>query len=206
MCILLYTCANVICIKFLLTYLLTYIIPSGILIHPAIWLQQTWAKNWGAMPLFSGSGAGPHLAQYGLGWGLSPYQVASSSIQPFGHNRYRPKIGGLCPFERGELGPHLKKHCKKSFLLVNLTAVSLHCSNYNGKTSHHFRYLGDPFQRYLLYVTEICRTWGSDVRTVDVLFFELEISIMFSYSTAIWSIEWHICRKSYLFVLIQGRW
>jgi len=25
-------------------------IPSGILIHPAIWLQQVWAKNWGALP------------------------------------------------------------------------------------------------------------------------------------------------------------
>jgi len=25
------------------------------------------------------------------------------------------------------------------FLLVNLIAVSLHCSNYIGKTSHHFR-------------------------------------------------------------------
>jgi len=27
-------------------------------------------------------------------------------MQPFGRNRYGPKIGGLCPF-RGELGPHL---------------------------------------------------------------------------------------------------
>jgi len=22
-------------------------VPSGILIHPAVWPQQTWAKNWG---------------------------------------------------------------------------------------------------------------------------------------------------------------
>jgi len=36
---------------------------------------------------------GPHLIQYGLGRGLPPYQVASSSIQPFGHNRHGPKIG-----------------------------------------------------------------------------------------------------------------
>ena len=28
-------------------------------------------------------------------------------MQPFGHNRYGPKIGGLCPFREGELGPHL---------------------------------------------------------------------------------------------------
>jgi len=29
---------------------------------------------------------GPHLTQCQLGWGLSPYQVISWSIQPFGHN------------------------------------------------------------------------------------------------------------------------
>jgi len=33
---------------------------------------------------------GPHLTQCGLGWRLLPYQVASSSIQPFGHNRHGP--------------------------------------------------------------------------------------------------------------------
>jgi len=32
-----------------------------------------------------------HLTQCGLGWGLLPYQVASSSIQPFDHNRHGPK-------------------------------------------------------------------------------------------------------------------
>jgi len=30
-------------------------------------------------------------------------------MQPFGPNRYGPKIGwGLCPFGGGKLGPHLK--------------------------------------------------------------------------------------------------
>jgi len=32
-------------------------IPSGILVHPAIWPQQTWAENWGgggAVPLWVG--------------------------------------------------------------------------------------------------------------------------------------------------------
>ena len=37
------------------------------------------------------------LTQCGLGQDLPPYQVASWSIQPFGHNRHGPKIGGLCP-------------------------------------------------------------------------------------------------------------
>jgi len=33
-------------------------IPSGILIHAAIWPQQIWAENWGAPPPFWGRGAG----------------------------------------------------------------------------------------------------------------------------------------------------
>jgi len=37
----------------------------------------------------------------GLGRGLIPYQVASLSIQPFGHNKHGPKNGGCAPF-RGE--------------------------------------------------------------------------------------------------------
>jgi len=29
-------------------------IPSGVFIHPAVWSQQTWAKNWGgAVPLLA---------------------------------------------------------------------------------------------------------------------------------------------------------
>jgi len=43
---------------------------------------------------------GPRQTQCGLGLGVLPYQVASESIQPFGHNRHGtkgPKIGwGLC--------------------------------------------------------------------------------------------------------------
>ena len=40
----------------------------------------------------------PRRTQYGLGRGLPAYQVASWSIQPSGHNRHRPKIGGCAPF------------------------------------------------------------------------------------------------------------
>jgi len=29
----------------------TTIVPSGILIHPAVWPQQTWAENWGLWPV-----------------------------------------------------------------------------------------------------------------------------------------------------------
>jgi len=42
-----------------------------------------------------------------LGRGLSPCQVASWSIQPFGHNRHGPKIGGCAPFGERKLDPRL---------------------------------------------------------------------------------------------------
>jgi len=50
---------------------------------------------------------GPGLTQCGLGRGLLSYQVASSSIQPFGHNRHGPKIGwmGGLPFSGGAKSP-----------------------------------------------------------------------------------------------------
>jgi len=50
---------------------------------------------------------GPHLTQCGLSRGLPLYQVASWSIQPFGHNKHGPKIGGCATFVWGELGPQL---------------------------------------------------------------------------------------------------
>jgi len=52
---------------------------------------------------FLGGELGPHLTQCRLGRGLSFYQVASWSIEPFGHNRYRPKIwgGGSASLRRG---------------------------------------------------------------------------------------------------------
>jgi len=50
---------------------------------------------------------GFRLTQCGLGRGLLPYQVASSSIQPFGHNRHQLKTEGCALFRWGELRPHL---------------------------------------------------------------------------------------------------
>jgi len=43
---------------------------------------------------------GLRLTQCALVRGLLPDQVASSSIQPFGHNRHEPKTGGCAPFRR----------------------------------------------------------------------------------------------------------
>ena len=63
----------------------------------------TWAEKRGAaVPLSPGGELGPRLTQCGLGRALLPYQVVSSFIQPFGHNRHGPKTGGLCPI-RDEL-------------------------------------------------------------------------------------------------------
>ena len=50
-------------------------LPSDILIHPAVWPQQTWAENGVCAPLEEE--LGPHLTQCGQGRGLPPYQVAS---------------------------------------------------------------------------------------------------------------------------------
>jgi len=49
-------------------------VPSGIVIHPVVWPQYTWAKDRGATVPPSG---GHRQTQYVLGRGLPPYQVAS---------------------------------------------------------------------------------------------------------------------------------
>jgi len=51
-------------------------VPSGILIHPAVWPQRTLAENWGCISLGEGE-LGPHLTQCRLGCGLPPNQVPS---------------------------------------------------------------------------------------------------------------------------------
>jgi len=38
-------------------------IPSGILIHPAVWTQQTWAEKWGMLCPFLGRAGSPLTVQ-----------------------------------------------------------------------------------------------------------------------------------------------
>jgi len=64
------------------------------------WPQQTSAEKRGLLCPFHRE-LGSRLTQCGLEWGLLPYQVASSSIQPFGDNKHGPKIGGSAPFWGG---------------------------------------------------------------------------------------------------------
>ena len=51
-----------------------YLVPSGILIHPAVWNRHGPKKWGGCAPLGE---LGLHLTQCRLGRGLPPYQVAS---------------------------------------------------------------------------------------------------------------------------------
>jgi len=52
-----------------------------------------------ALPLSMRGQLDLHLTVWpGLGWGLPPYQVASWSVQPSGHNRHGWKIGGCALF------------------------------------------------------------------------------------------------------------
>ena len=68
--------------------------------------NRHWPRIRELCPFYGG--AGPHLTQCCLRRGLPPYQVASWSIQPFGHNRHGLKIGVCALFwGAGELGPYL---------------------------------------------------------------------------------------------------
>ena len=64
-------------------------------------------KRGGAVPL-SMEGAGPHLTQCRLVQALPPYQVTSSSVQPFGHNTWAESgEGAVSAFLLGEPSRHL---------------------------------------------------------------------------------------------------
>jgi len=68
------------------------------------------AQKLGLCPFFLGALHGPHVTQCGLVRRLpschaNSYQVAS--LQPFGHNKYGPKIGEGDVPRGAELGPHL---------------------------------------------------------------------------------------------------
>ena len=61
--------------------------------HPAIWQQQVWAENWGAVPLWGKGELGPHLTECGQ-LGAEAYMHAKFHLHPFNcfatiHQRYR---------------------------------------------------------------------------------------------------------------------
>jgi len=78
-------------------------LPSGIVIHPAVWPQHASDENWGWWHFGEGD-LGPHLTPCGLGRGLPPYQVVSWSIQPTDMGQ---KLGAV-PLWGGGAGSPLK--------------------------------------------------------------------------------------------------
>ena len=62
-------------------------------------------KRGTAVPLLWGGAGSPSNTQCGLGRGLLPYEVVSSSIQSFGDSRHEPKTGGYVPYRGGAATP-----------------------------------------------------------------------------------------------------
>ena len=76
-------------------------VPSGILVHPAVWPQQTWAENWGCTPLGEvGAGFPSNTILSGPRSTSMPFGILMHP--PFGHNRHGLKIGGCARL--GEVG------------------------------------------------------------------------------------------------------
>jgi len=82
-------------------------IPSGILQSCSRVATIDMGLKLGGMPPFWGGQLDPHTAQCRLGRGLATYEVASCSIEPFGHHPYGPETGGCVPLGEVNLGPHL---------------------------------------------------------------------------------------------------
>jgi len=95
-------------------------------LHPSIRLAtiDMGQKLGGAVPFFLAGGAGSPI-EHKVAWAEAYLHIPSGilvhpgsvwpqrtlaenwGIQPFGHNRYGPKIGGSAPLGEGELGLHL---------------------------------------------------------------------------------------------------
>jgi len=91
-------------------------------------LATTHRPKIGGCAPFGGGRAGFPCNTICLGQGLPSYQVASWSIQPFGHKGHGPKIGRLCPFGGGGTGspPNTiwsrpRPTCVSSFILIHPT-------------------------------------------------------------------------------------
>ena len=86
-------------------------------IDPCIRLAKIdMGRKLGVCPLYGGGELGLHLTQCRLDAGLPFYQVACWFIDPFGHNRYGPKIEG-CALWGGDLGSHLTQ-CGQGWYLA----------------------------------------------------------------------------------------
>ena len=97
--------------------------PTGILIHPAAWPQQTWAEDWGLCPppFFKGGELCSHFFE-GAGSPSSTLWPGSRHTSvPSGVHLYSRlatidigrKLGGVPLFREGEQDHHLAQHGRK---------------------------------------------------------------------------------------------
>ena len=82
-------------------------VPSGILMHPAVWPQWKWAENWGLRPLYWGRA--PRTPSSTMWPGPRPTSMPSAILI---HPAVWPQQTwaencGVSPFWGGELSPHL---------------------------------------------------------------------------------------------------
>jgi len=103
-------------------------IPSGILMHPAVWPQEKWDENC-TPPLFAGRVLGPHLTQSRLGEAYlhAKYQLHPSSR--LAAINMGQKFWGLRPpLGRAERGPHLTHSCPGPRPTSIPSAILIHAS------------------------------------------------------------------------------
>jgi len=104
-------------------------VPSAILIHPAVWSQQTWTENWGCAR-FSGGGSWRTAATNTKSPEPTPTSIPCSilihpAIWP---QQTLAENWGLCPFEGGKAGSPSNTMwqgpmptCTPSFILIHPT-------------------------------------------------------------------------------------
>jgi len=68
-------------------------LPSGILIHPAIWPQQMWAENWRLWP-FGGGELGPYQRPGIPAWQVSSWSVQVPTVWPQQHSNVTDRQTG----------------------------------------------------------------------------------------------------------------
>ena len=118
--------------------------PSGSLIHPAVWPQHIFAKYWGLRPLF-GMGIWVPITQCDGDQGLPAYQVSSLSVKPFGQNTPTLQTGqtGLHRTDNGPIGsgePFYKRSPRKCWNRISScwTRLQNAKSNVTDVTSNEF--------------------------------------------------------------------
>ena len=83
-------------------------LPSGILVYPAVWPQQTWAKNWGRATFLGGWVP----VEHSVVWVRHIFIPSDILIHPaiWPQCTWAENWGAVPPFLGRELGPHLAQY------------------------------------------------------------------------------------------------